>query len=208
MSERIGEEVREWEGREGGRRSTLQTLVRCHCSAARGQRQQRWERVRWRRTTVPSICGSVPITDRPPSGTSPPSWEQNYTLPFTRTQVLDPLKLPQDHHSHPFSLSPTLSITSSPAEARRTSRSFPDFMCFGSSLSSPPFADLWSWVDLLLSCGGPWGWGGGVQEGPSVKGQGRAFWWHCCCSVVSGRCTRRQMMGSLSTSGKQVLLNH
>lgn len=58
--------------REGGRRTTLQTLAHCHCSTARGQRQQRqqWKRIRWRRKTEPSICSSVPVTKSLPLGPS------------------------------------------------------------------------------------------------------------------------------------------
>lgn len=58
--------------REGGRRTTLQTLAHCHCSTARGQRQQRqqWKRIRWRRKTEPSISSSVPVTKSLPLGPS------------------------------------------------------------------------------------------------------------------------------------------
>lgn len=140
-----------------------------------------------------------------PPGTILPSWEQKGKLLCpSQDQELDlnSCRIDTTHLALPHTLK--LKHTSLLAAFRTRAFLLVDVFFFTA------FCDLLSWVDLLLSCGGPWVWGGGVQQGPSKKGQRGAgtFWWHCCCSVVSGRLARRQMMGSLSTSGKQVLLNH
>lgn len=213
MSERIGVEEREWaraSEREGGvqhcRHSPTVTAPQPEDRGSSGSRGSGYDG--GGRLYHPSAAQSPSLTaslwDHPAKlGTKLHSCPSQH-------QVLDPQLLQehcaQDHHYFSRSCTPAhllthlLSNWSTLHSAYWTSEFFVVFhhRC------------LPSWVDLLLSCGGPWGWGGGVQEGPSKKGQRRAgtIWWHCCCCVVSGRLTHRQMMESLSTSGKQVLLNH
>lgn len=105
---------------EGGRRTTLQTLAHCHCSTARGQRQQRqqWERKRWRRKTVPSICSSAPDTDSLPPGPScqvgskTKKRRKQLSLSFTRPQVLDLNSCRTDNtlHTHTSLFLPSLTL--------------------------------------------------------------------------------------------------
>lgn len=158
MSERVGDEGRERvreSKREGGKRTTLQTLAHCHCSTARGQRQRRkqWKRIGWRKKTEPSVCSSVPVTESLPLGPSGQVGSktggkkgENYSLCPSQDQVPDfnscrtdnttqthtSLFLPSLTYSHPHSL-----------ELKHISLlvAFWTFFFFFSTL---PFADLLS----------------------------------------------------------------
>lgn len=109
--------------REGGKRTTLQTLAHCHCSTARGQRQQRqqWKRTRWRRKTAPSICSSVPVTDSLPPGpscqvgskTKGEKKGENYSICPSQDRVpdLNSCRTDNTHHAHTSLFSPSLTLT-------------------------------------------------------------------------------------------------